>query len=161
MNFYVQKRLGIDKFLEEICKKYEVVVFMVGIELYASLVIDALDPKGLISHRLYRDSCRNVEGRYIKDFSGMGRDLRRAVIVDDNPNSYSLQPENAIPIIPFLDDLKDKELEKLEGFLLGKGCDHFGDIRDAVAWYVGGGSDGGVHSLAADMEVEFFSYNSM
>ncbi|GKU92413.1 hypothetical protein SLEP1_g6145 [Rubroshorea leprosula] len=150
MNFYVLKRPGVDKFLEEISKKYEVVVFTAGLKQYASLVLDALDPKGLISHRLYRDSCRCVEGRYVKDLSEMGRDMRRVVIVDDNPNSYSLQPENAIPIIPFLDDVNDRELEKLVGFF--QRCDRFDDMRDAVKQYLGGGSnggvDGGVYSLA-------------
>ncbi|GLU13856.1 hypothetical protein SLE2022_304660 [Rubroshorea leprosula] len=143
MNFYVLKRPGVDKFLEEISKKYEVVVFTAGLEQYASKVLDVLDPKGLISHRLYRNSCRNLNGMYVKDLSEVGRDLRRVVIVDDNPNSYSLQPENAIPIIPFLDDDKDSELEKLVGFF--QGCDRFDDMRDAVKQYLGGGT---VHSLA-------------
>lgn len=65
------------------------------------------------------------------------------MIVDDNPNSYSLQPENAIPIIPFLDDDKDSELEKLVGFF--QGCGSFDDLRDAVQQYLDGGA---VHSLA-------------
>lgn len=116
MKFYVSKRPGVDQFLKEISKKFELVVFTAGIEPYAMLVLDALDPKGLISHRLYRDSCRELEGRYVKDLAETGRDLRKSVIVDDNPNSYSLQQGNAIPIIPFEDDVNDRELEKLVEF---------------------------------------------
>lgn len=40
----------------------------------------------------------------------MGRDLNRVVIVDDNPNCYIFQPENAVPVRPFIDDLDDGEL---------------------------------------------------
>ncbi|PPE00548.1 hypothetical protein GOBAR_DD02420 [Gossypium barbadense] len=94
MNFYVWKIPRVDKFLEAISKKYEVVVVIAGLEPYASLL-----PKGLISHRLYRDSCKQLgRGRFIKDLLKIGRDLKQVVIVDDNPKSYTFQPANAIPI---------------------------------------------------------------
>ncbi|XWS15881.1 hypothetical protein CRYUN_Cryun34aG0040400 [Craigia yunnanensis] len=138
MKFYVLKRPGVDEFLESISKKYEVVVFTAGLEPYASLLLDILDPKGLISHRLYRDSCKQlVRGRYVKDLSKIGRDLGKVVIVDDNPKSYSLQPANAIPIKRFEDDIEDRELEKLMGFFQNF-CDGFEDMRDAVKHYFGG-----------------------
>ncbi|MBA0778242.1 hypothetical protein Gotri_006133 [Gossypium trilobum] len=99
MNFYVWKIPRVDEFLEAISKKYEVVVVTAGLEPYASLLLDILDPKGLISHRLYRDSCKQLgRGRFIKDLLKIGRDLKQVVIVDDNPKSYTFQPANAIPI---------------------------------------------------------------
>ncbi|XVE51512.1 hypothetical protein DITRI_Ditri02bG0048000 [Diplodiscus trichospermus] len=135
MVFYVLKRPGLDEFLEAISKKYEVVVFTAGLEPYASLLLDVLDSKGLITHRLYRDSCKQlVRGRYAKDLSKLGRDLGKVVIVDDNPKSYSLQPENAIPIKRFEDDIEDRELEKLMWFFRSF-CDIFEDMRDAVKDY--------------------------
>ncbi|OMO65459.1 NLI interacting factor [Corchorus olitorius] len=133
MNFYVRKRPGVDFFLEEISKKYEVVVFTAGLKQYASQVLDKLDPKGLISYRLYRDSCKEMEGKYVKDLSEMGRDLGKVVIVDDNPNAYSLQPENAVPIRPFVEDDEDRELEKLVKFF--ECCEPFQDLRMAVKQY--------------------------
>ncbi|GJT42776.1 carboxy-terminal domain RNA polymerase II polypeptide A small phosphatase 1-like protein [Tanacetum coccineum] len=48
-----------------------------------------LDPKGLISHRLYRDSCKSFQRKLVKDLSGLGRDLNNVVIVDDDPKCYS------------------------------------------------------------------------
>ncbi|KAK8574826.1 hypothetical protein V6N13_033942 [Hibiscus sabdariffa] len=139
MNFYVLKRPGVDEFLETISKKYEVVVFTAGLEPYASLLLDVLDPKGLISHRLYRDSCKqSSRGRYVKDLSTIGRDIEKVVIVDDNPRSYSLQPANGIPIKRFEDDMADRELEKLRLFFQ-RYCDGFEDMRDAVKQYCGGG----------------------
>ncbi|KAE8719883.1 putative Aquaporin NIP1.1 [Hibiscus syriacus] len=103
MKFYVLKRPGVDFFLEEISKNHEVVVFTAGLRQFASQVLDKLDPEGrFVSHRLYRDSCKEVNEKFVKDLSEMGRNLERVVIVDDNPNAYSLQPENAVPIRPFL-----------------------------------------------------------
>lgn len=127
------KRPGVDEFLEALAAKYEVVVFTAGLKEYASLVLDRLDRKSVIAHRLYRDSCKEVDGRFVKDLSELGRDLKCVVIVDDNPNSYMLQPRNAVPVRPFVDDLEDRELSKLVSFF--KGSDYFHDMRDAVKHY--------------------------
>lgn len=138
MNFYVLKRPGVDELLEKLGEKFEIVVFTAGLREYASLVLDRLDKKGMISHRLYRDSCKEIDGKFVKDLSDLGRDLKRVVIVDDNPNAYFLQPENAIPMPPFIDDLADGELENLVEFF--EGCDSFKDMRDAVKHYQAKGS---------------------
>ncbi|XVE51513.1 hypothetical protein DITRI_Ditri02bG0048100 [Diplodiscus trichospermus] len=135
--FYVLKRPGVDEFLEMISKKYEVVVFTAAQKAYASKVLDTLDPRGFVSHRFYRDSCKQVRGKFVKDLSEMGRDLRKIVIIDDNPNSFALQPENGIPIKPFFgDELCDNELMKLAGFF--ERCEAFQDMRHAVNHYLGG-----------------------
>lgn len=139
LNYYVLKRPGVDEFLEALGAKYEVVVFTAGLKEYASLVLDRLDRKRVIAHRLYRDSCKEVDGRFVKDLSDLGRDLKRVVIVDDNPNSYTLQPRNAVPVRPFVDDLEDRELSHLVSFF--KGSDHFDDMRDAVKHYFARGDD--------------------
>ncbi|KAK4770740.1 hypothetical protein SAY87_031272 [Trapa incisa] len=134
LNFYVLKRPGVDKFLQAISERFEVVIFTADLKEYASLILDRLDPTGaMVSYRLYRDSCREMEGKFVKDLSGMGRDLKRVVIVDDNPNAYGFQPENALPISPFIDDLKDVELGKLIKFF--EECEEFDDMREAVRLY--------------------------
>lgn len=124
------KRPGVDEFLEYLSKRFEIVVFTAGLREYASLVLDVLDKYKVINHRLYRDSCRELDGKYVKDLAQMGRDLWKVAIIDDNPNSYSFQPENAIQIKPFIDDLEDNELSKLIPFF--EACDGVKDIRDAV-----------------------------
>ncbi|CAN0853610.1 CTD small phosphatase-like protein [Linum grandiflorum] len=140
--FYVLKRPGLDDFLRRLAERFEVVVFTAGLAEYATLVLDELDKeKKLISHRLYRDSCRQIDGLYYaKDLARTGRDLSNAVIVDDNPNSYSLQPENAIPVRPFVDDAGDVELKELGEFFFGDQwfCGGFDDVRDAVKMFVSG-----------------------
>ncbi|KAG2318964.1 hypothetical protein Bca4012_054812 [Brassica carinata] len=131
MPIFVVKRPGVTEFLERLGESFEVVVFTAGVEDYASQVLDKIDRKGVISQRLYRDSCTEVNGRYVKDLSMVvGKDLGSALIVDDNPSSYSLQPENGVPIKAFVDDLKDQELMKLVEFL--EICYVYEDMRDAV-----------------------------
>lgn len=131
--FYVLKRPFVDEFLAYLSARFEIVVFTAGIEEYASLVLDRLDWRKLISHRLYRDSCKAIDGRFVKDLGEIGRDLSKALIVDDNPNSYQLQVENAIPIRPFVDDLGDEELMRM--IELFEGCELVEDLRDFVKVY--------------------------
>lgn len=133
VDFYVLKRPFVDEFLENLSKKFEIVVFTAGIEEYASLVLDRLDRRNVISHRLYRDSCKEMDGKFVKDLCELGRDLRRVVIVDDNPNSYVFQPGNAIRIRPFTEDLEDGELRKVMEFFERSDC--YEDMRDAVKQY--------------------------
>ncbi|KAI4304433.1 hypothetical protein MLD38_039944 [Melastoma candidum] len=76
-----------------------------------------------------------MDGKLVKDLSRTGRNLRYAVIVDDNPNAYALQPENAVPIGPFTDNLEDDELQRLVEFF--EGCGEVEDMRDAVKQFVG------------------------
>lgn len=131
MPIFVVKRPGLTEFLERLSESFEVVVFTAGLEDYASQVLDKIDRKGVITQRLYRDSCREVNGRYVKDLSMVvGEDLGSVLIVDDNPSSYSLQPENGVPIKAFVDDLRDQELMKLVEFL--EICYAYEDMRDAV-----------------------------
>ena len=44
---------------------------------------------------------RSPQRDHVKDLSRLGRDLRRTVIVDNNPFSFLLQPENGVPCVPF------------------------------------------------------------
>ncbi|CAH8353198.1 unnamed protein product [Eruca vesicaria subsp. sativa] len=137
LTFFVIKRPGVDDFLKKIGEKYQIVVFTAGLREYASLVLDQLDPeRRLISRSFYRDACSEIDGRLVKDLGFVMRDLRRVVIVDDNPNAYALQPENALPIKPFCDDLKDVELRKLGEFFEGD-CEKCEDMRVALKEFVG------------------------
>ncbi|TVU42394.1 hypothetical protein EJB05_08796, partial [Eragrostis curvula] len=138
VTFYVAKRPGVDAFLRAAAERFEVVAFTAGLPEYASLVLDGLDPDGdLFAHRLYRGACRDVDGcsgRLVKDLAATGRALDSVLIVDDNPNSYALQPENAVPVAPFVgDDDNDRELQRVMAFLdVAAGFD---DTREAIKHY--------------------------
>ncbi|RVW32492.1 Mitochondrial import inner membrane translocase subunit TIM50 [Vitis vinifera] len=57
----------------------------------------------VVNHRKYRE--------HVKDLSCLSKDLRRIVIVDNNPFSFLLQPLNGIPCVPFsAEQPNDKQL---------------------------------------------------
>jgi len=115
---YVQKRPGVDHFLEEMGSKFEVVVFTASLDKYANPVLDILDPKGFIKVRLFREACVQHYGNYVKDLSLLGRRLEDTLIIDNSPFSYMFQPDNAIPITSWFNDKTDRELYDLVPFLL-------------------------------------------
>ena len=132
-------RPGVREFLIRVSRHYEVVVFTAGMESYAGQVIDDLEADSgvKISHRLYRGACAIIEGGerplHVKDLSLLGRDLARTMIVDNSPESYMLQPENAIPIKPFFGDDDDVELSVLASFLESVVVGNVPDVRPMLA----------------------------
>lgn len=114
---YVAKRPGVDAFLVEMAKYYEIVVYTASLNKYADPLLDLLDPHRVIRTRLFRESCVYFEGNYVKDLSLIDRDLSQAIIVDNSPNSYLFHPDNAIDCSSFIDDPSDKELMQIGGFL--------------------------------------------
>eukprot|EP01005_Ploeotia_sp_CARIB1_P002019 NODE_92_length_1641_cov_1036.870542_g90_i0.p1 GENE.NODE_92_length_1641_cov_1036.870542_g90_i0~~NODE_92_length_1641_cov_1036.870542_g90_i0.p1 ORF type:complete len:435 (-),score=55.73 NODE_92_length_1641_cov_1036.870542_g90_i0:277-1581(-) len=111
---YVRKRPWVEDFLQRVSELYEVVVLTASLEVYADPVLDELDPEGYwVHHRLFRDSCANLNGNYIKDLSYLGRPLHQVIIIDNAPTSYLFQPRNALPISSWFDDPSDTELRDL------------------------------------------------
>jgi Dullard-like phosphatase family protein len=112
------KRFGLDSFLFEMSKLYEIIIFTASQKLYASRIIDMIDPKNRVSHRLYREHCRTVNKTYfLKDVRTLGRNPKDIIIVDDNNIAGLLQPENFYKIDPFEGSEKDRQLCRLSAFL--------------------------------------------
>lgn len=55
-----------------------------------------MDPNGYISYRLFRDATKFVDGKHVKDLTHLNRPIEKIVIVDDNPDSFSLQASLAM-----------------------------------------------------------------
>ena len=98
IDVYVVKRPWCDHFLEAVAPHFEVVVFTASLGKYANPLLDLMDPRNLVRHRLFRESCVIHQGNYVKDLSVMGRPLGDLILVDNSPHSYSLQLSNAVPI---------------------------------------------------------------
>ncbi|KAI0630230.1 NIF-domain-containing protein [Trametes polyzona] len=126
-NFYVLKRPGVDDFLKRMGEIYEVVVFTASLAKYADPVLDRLDPTKSVAHRLFRESCFNHRGNYVKDLSQLGRPVKDTIILDNSPASYIFHPHNAVPVSSWFNDPHDTELMDLCPFL--SDLVHVDDVR--------------------------------
>jgi len=125
---YVCKRPGVDEFLLEMGKLYEIVVYTASLSKYADPLLDQLDMHKVIKHRLFREHCVHHEGTYVKDLSLLGRDISQTIIIDNSPLAYMFHPENAIGCTSFIDDLTDRELPSIKDFLIN--IQTAKDVRD-------------------------------
>ncbi|ORX96004.1 NIF-domain-containing protein [Basidiobolus meristosporus CBS 931.73] len=127
-NVYVLKRPGVDEFLKEVGKSFEIVVFTASLAKYADPVLDMLDIHKVVHYRLFRESCYNYGGNYVKDLSQLGRDIREVMILDNSPASYIFHPTNAVPVSSWFNDPHDTELLDLVPFL-----EDLKDVEDVTA----------------------------
>jgi RNA polymerase II subunit A small phosphatase-like protein len=99
-------------------------------------VLDKLDVHHVVTHRLFRESCYNHKGNYVKvtcfalrcashllyddtlqDLSQLGRPIEDTIILDNSPASYIFHPNNAVPVSSWFNDPHDTELTDLCPFL--------------------------------------------
>ncbi|KAG0757793.1 hypothetical protein G6F24_010242 [Rhizopus arrhizus] len=116
-NVYVLKRPGVDEFMRKMGERYEIVVFTASLAKYADPVLDMLDVHKVVKHRLFRESCFNHKGTYVKDLSQLGRELSSTFILDNSPASYIFHTSNAVPVSTWFNDPHDTELTDLVAFL--------------------------------------------
>jgi len=143
---HVNKRPHLDFFLRKITERYETYIFTAAMEVYASPVLDTLDPEGeMFQHRFYREHCTFDEplGVYVKDLyhafnqpilgsngkkDGTPNGIipasvkksfngKRTVLVDNNPYSFLANPSNGILVSNFYDDAKDDTLHSVINLL--------------------------------------------
>jgi len=116
----------------------EIVIFSTTPFYLTDAIVAALDPKGqFVHHRLGKEYTVYRDGKYIKDLNRLNRDLSRVVIIDDNPDCYSLHPENAIPISKWEGDKSDTKLRDLTPFLEYLASGKVKDVREELRQYEG------------------------
>ncbi|KAJ2918573.1 hypothetical protein MD484_g1892, partial [Candolleomyces efflorescens] len=116
-HFHVLKRPGVDNFMKKMGEIYEIVIFTASLSKYADPVLDKLDIHRVVAHRLFRESCYNHKGNYVKDLSQLGRPIADTIILDNSPASYIFHPNNAVPVSSWFNDPHDAELTDLIPFL--------------------------------------------
>ena len=95
---FVLRRPHVDTFLEKMSKLYEIIFYTASVREYAEVIINYIDPNNYGSARLYRESCKQIDGSFVKDLKKLGRDLKSTIIIDNSPIAYCLNPDNGIPI---------------------------------------------------------------
>jgi len=84
--------------------------------------------------RLFREHCTYINGVFTKDMSKIGRPMKDAIILDNSPSAYMLQPECAMPILSWYDDPKDRALTDLIPLFIQLSKIH--DCREALTRFV-------------------------
>jgi len=131
----VHERPFLHDFLHAVSEKYETHLFTAAMEVYATPIIKRLDPHGTIfSDCWYRDSCVMDPqlGAYVKDleFEWSGDQMKRTVLVDNNPLSFLANPENGILVSSFFNDPTDKTLLAVQDLL--HNLDEEEDVRPVL-----------------------------
>ena len=127
-----RKRPGVHQFLARASSLFDLVLYTAGEEDYATEVLKELDPTcDLFLGRFFRSSCvQNPDtGEFLKDLKRVPRvNLKRCVLVDNNPASFAMQPNNGILIESFYVSATDRELRVLFDVLchMDRNCE---DVR--------------------------------
>lgn len=132
--FYILKRPQLDLFLSLLIKFSTIYLYTTARRDYTTQILHNIDPMGKYFKRVFcREDCiMEGDNNFIKDISICNTDLRRTVIIDNNPNAYGTKEKhpNLLPISPFLGSSKDKELTKILHIL--KDYTYVDDVRTFI-----------------------------
>ena len=126
---YIQIRPGAEEFIKELSEYYEIIIFTAALQTYADLVLDGIDPDGVISDRLYRQHTVSVGNANIKNLDNIGRNIKHVIIIDNSMENFALQPKNGLNIIDFEGNEYDEELEYLKEDLINLAKSNPDDVR--------------------------------
>ena len=144
---YIRIRPGVDEFLSQMSKYYDIYVYSASSKNYLNTIIKNIDKNNIIKECFCREDCimyvedceedfdkPNNKYNYIKDLKKINKDLRNIVFIDNNAISFKLQEKNGIPIKSWYDDYEDLELYKLIPIL--KNLSGFYDVRVEISKFV-------------------------
>ena len=110
---YVQIRPGCHHFLREMAKTFNLVIFTASLSKYADPLITILDSEKYCQKRLFREHCTVCNNIFVKDLKLLGTSPKDTVIVENSPNSFAFQNENAVLVPSWYSDPNDQALYKL------------------------------------------------
>jgi mitochondrial import inner membrane translocase subunit TIM50 len=137
------KRPGVDKFLLDMAQYYEIVLYTPSLDGIAEPVINNLDKHGCIMHRLYRDATYYYKGVHVKDLNRLNRNIKKMIVLDDDPSEVQFNLENLIRVKPYTDphDRTDNTLERITPFLIEIVREGHDDIPALLKQYEGMDAD--------------------
>lgn len=134
--FEVFARPGLIKFIQELGKVYEIVLFSNEDLGLIEDIVKQIDPKGeFIRFKLGKEAMRIYKGKTIKDLTYLNRNLDNVVVVDVEPENVLLHPNNAIIIPEFNGNGKDRELLLMIVFLKDMAKESVKNIRQELKKY--------------------------
>ena len=145
------KRPNLDYFLQHVAKcGYEVVIFSTNPSVGAvEDTLALLDPHNqLAPYKLYCNSAKFQDNKYVKDLSNLNRDFKQVIVVDDKLEDVVTNQENLIVVKPFDDIqvLEDDTLIHLAKYLehVARGFSQKGitDVRSSIRRFQSGHEEG-------------------
>ena len=134
----VKLRPGLLNFLEIIKEFFEIIIFTSSTKDYADIILDEIEKKGnnkFFDARLYREHNIQIEKKFYKDLSKVGRNLSKTIIVDNFNHTFKYQKENGILISSFYGvNKEDKALFELQKILI-KIYNEKTDVRKSIIKY--------------------------
>ena len=144
-DFFYNIRPFCNRFLAELSSHFELVVFTAAMQDYADWIINGIDRKGYIKHRLYRQHCGRhdvptpdgrIEIHTTKDLRLLGRDIKKTILIDNlRENFDSTCPWNGIEVADWIDDMEDTELNDMIPFLKALSENEEKDVRKVLKLY--------------------------
>ena len=107
---YVQVRPHLREFVKKLSKHYDVFIFTSAAKDYANNIVDKILPEIHKCRRLFRDSCQDLYGYFVKDLKKLRRPLNKVLLVDDIAGSALNHPDNLIKISPWQGEKQDNAL---------------------------------------------------
>jgi CTD small phosphatase-like protein 2 len=129
-------RPGVNKFLTELSQYFEIVIYTAALKDYADWILNSIDRKKVISHRLYRQHTLRKKNYAIKNLNLIGREIEKTIIIDNiGENFEHTNPDNGLQIVSWYDDLDDTELDKYIPFLKEMVLRKIPDVREVISKY--------------------------
>lgn len=130
------KRPGLDKLIQQLSSYYEIAIISENDPNMQEALLLAIDKDGR-TFKLGPNASELRDNVYYKRLDYMNRDLRKIILVDDDPNASSMFSRNTLLVKPYTDlqDRSDTVLEELIPFLqalVHEQCDDFRDTFDAL-----------------------------
>ena len=146
--FETRLRPGLSAFLMAVRPRFQLAIFTAANAAYAERMIDGIDAAApgfrsslrcVFSRERVGFAVEDGRVRITKDLRSLARHcgvpMCRCLIVDDTPETYRLNPSNALPVPIYEGSSSDHALDRLRDFLLSMPWQ--GVPLDARAWPLG------------------------